>query len=108
MKTRRCSWLRWMTESAMSMTLEQFLEALEKTPRDWQLNGGMIMRCPTKDGPQCPVSSLRNRQTYQWRLAAKEVRLSARTAQRIADAADYTTTPWKQLRAKLLKATGLA
>lgn len=89
------------------MTLEQFLEKLEQTPRDWKLNGGMIMRVARNNSPQCPVSSLCNRQTYQWRLAARQLHLPAITASRIADAADYTTTPWKKLRAKLLKACGL-
>ena len=88
------------------MTLDEFLVALKKTPRDWTEQRGLITRFGRGGFPQCPISCLRNRYCTEWRGVARELGLRERTAERIVDAADHKGNP--RLRVKLLKACGLA
>jgi hypothetical protein len=97
----------------MSLTLEQFLEKLEQTPRDWYLYGSrkvLIRRMKGKNAAwsQCPVSSLFCRNAGDYRSAALDLGLSQDLAEMIAAAADGWPDHEPDLRAKLLKACGLA
>jgi len=89
------------------MTLEQFLEKLEQTPRDWGLTMVFIRRGKGEDY-QCPLAAVAGifdvSAPHDY---AKKLGLSIKLANRIIEA-DGCLTLEPELRAKLLKACGLA
>lgn len=89
------------------MTREEFLEALRKTPRDWNLvHGRLIRRVKESEECQCPITSLRNvRAGAIWKLWGT-FGLSDYDMREIIDAADDNCCD-KHLRAQLLEACGL-
>lgn len=91
------------------MTREEFLAKLRETPRDWFLDGGSIRRQGLQ-GAQCPITSLADEQTAEWREVAR--RLGIYRAGTIAGAADFPCKlafrkARQKLRAQLLEACGL-
>ncbi len=40
------------------MTQKEFISALARTPRDWQLQGERIRREPADAEPQCPITAV--------------------------------------------------
>lgn len=97
------------------MTYQEFLDELEKTPRDWVADNGTVFLgtgCPplirrnSGCSWQCPISSLVGFPTNQWRAAAEEIGLSLVDAEAIQMAADgWNTRP--DIRADLIRACGL-
>lgn len=88
------------------MTEKQFLEALSKTPRDWELR--IEGRCLRRSKSMCPISALEAEHADCWEYVAQRLGLSNHLALRIVNAADTRGKYSKKLRAKLLKACGLA
>jgi hypothetical protein len=88
------------------MTLEQFYETLEQTPREWAMDDdGMVrLRCP--DSLPCPLNIVAGN-TVLVSEAASALRLSQQNAWDIANAADATPGHDAKIRARLLKACGL-
>ena len=99
------------------MTLQQFLEALEQTPRDWMFVGDTrrIRRPPPKNpGPQdikcgtCPLTEVAGYPgTVQFMQAGRELGFDVETTQRISDAGDGYSWRDENLRVQLEIACGL-
>jgi hypothetical protein len=96
------------------MTIEQFLEVLSKTPRDWFVDShGCIRRCEICL-ECCPISSCnpsRPIDTEDWEDAAVNLNLTYADSQAIAESADgddSTVYFDPALRARLLTACGLS
>lgn len=82
------------------MTWDQFLSALEKTPRDWYISSaqmmgpfgtlpmGRIRRMKDGCGVQCPISSLRDEWIDNYRWVARAVGIDDDLRHRILNAAD--------------------
>lgn len=98
-------------------TVQEFLEALEKTPRTWRVNtgfdgtGGMIgrIRCGDGDTYQCPMSAVLGEMGI---LYGKDYGikwgLSYEDAAKIEDSADDSGFDFDpELRKQLLAACGL-
>jgi hypothetical protein len=96
------------------MTLNEFIKALEKTPRKWFINSAGNIRYPTKRRSygHCPVSKIGGITPYNLEKNRLKLGLSIKTVYRIANAADYNYTAdvngIRKLRARLLKACGLS
>jgi hypothetical protein len=91
------------------MTLEQFLAALEKTPRKWK-QVGFMLRCVNKSHYQCcPIVSVAGGDfvNSEYKKAANALGLGIRLANKIANAADAVGPYDPKLRKRLLKACGL-
>lgn len=86
------------------MTLEEFLERLRKTPRDWQVTQGLIRR---GNHWQCPITSLLDECAWRYDLIGSSIGLPHHLVRQIANAADDITGE-SELRARLLEACGLA
>jgi len=80
------------------MTIDEFIERLEKTPRDWYLVGGMIRR-KRPAGCQCPWSEV---------FHGKESTLDDRLKAAIWSAADNRPGHNDALRDRMFSACGLA
>lgn len=93
------------------MTLEQFLEKLEQTPRDWVLDAMVTQEQALsirRGFMQCPISAMRDGMGSNYPSIAKELGLDIALANDIAKAADASPEGYDpELRAKLLKACGL-
>jgi hypothetical protein len=91
------------------MTLEQFLEALEKTPRDWRHRADGRIRRRWAFTAQCPITALCNTRATQWDIAAESLGICGSLMDDIVAAADNDEDGYNfELRDKLLKACGLA
>lgn len=89
------------------MTLDEFLEALEKTPRNWELNGRLIRLGPP-GMESCPICEVHNKGlTLRYVEAGDDLGLDRLLSHEIAMAADYSHGHSPDLRARLLKACGL-
>ena len=92
------------------MTLDEFLAALEKTPRRWYLRAGGAIRCGGKTD-SCPISYFgapRQKQCGRYIQAAHRIGLREATADKIAYAADFIDPiTGAALRSRLLAACGL-
>lgn len=97
------------------MTYAEFLEALRRTPRDWQMKFGYIRRClgigeDGFDQSQCPLSSLANKRTTEWDAVASDLRMNHGLAREItlaADGYDNDSAYSRRMRGDLLDACGL-
>ena len=98
------------------MTLDEFIAALEKTPRDWQygytsrsLRYGYTSQF-LRRGPMCccPITSLAGNTCAYWRDVSVTLGLDRDLSERIAAAADDDRGHDPVLRERLLKACGLA
>jgi hypothetical protein len=98
------------------MTLDEFLEKLAQTPREWRIDHGrFIRRQVTIFGAcACPITSLVTDDdgtvvsSGRYRSAGIKLGLDDRLICRIADAADDVEGADQDLRNRLLEATGLA
>jgi len=94
----------------MSMSLEQFLQALEKTPRGGWTTEAVISGAIRRDvGSKydCPISAVCGGDAAVPIKSGTRFGLSATLCVSIVDAADRESTHDPELRAKLLKACGL-
>lgn len=94
----------------MKMSLDQFLEKLAQTPRDWVLAGSLIRCGMNVFGSECPISCLAGRKSWEYPDAARLLGISDDDARDIAYAADINSTKdthRAELRTKLLEACGL-
>lgn len=94
------------------MTLDEFFTLLEKTPRDWFLEGDESIRRidDTYDNACCPLTACDPdgpRSCGFYRSTADKVGMEFDLACQIAAAADNTNTKYEDLRARLLAACGL-
>jgi hypothetical protein len=90
------------------MTLDEFFEALQNTPRDWYLANNCIRRGPDERYKRhCPISTLMNRDAGAPFQCAEELGLSRSDAWAVIDAADGWGSFNPELRTKLMKACGL-
>lgn len=92
------------------MTIDEFIEQLEKTPRDWRLDGErLISRGFNGACPICAVATLLGKNPDSFGVSyfrvAPLIDLDGDTANAIAHAADGYGDP--DLRARLLRACGL-
>ena len=92
------------------MTLDEFIAALEKTPRDWYVESDGSIRTRTMTCPVCAVSNkvAGTRLFLLWNSAAFAMGLGYEVAFAVAHAADDDRDHDPELRARLLKACGLA
>lgn len=93
------------------MTLDQFLEKLEQTPRRWHLLSGDALRMSNEDFSgwcnACPVSSVSGLHAgLAWEVA-DAVGLCANDVIEVIRAADNQNGHDPELRQRLLKACGL-
>ncbi len=100
------------------MTINEFLEKLEKTRDGWFLEGVFIRKRGRRRGPllhysiKCPLTAVYSREkkrtlgTGKAHLAAKRLGLTPSQGDKIMDAADNTTSE-PHLRARILKVLGL-
>jgi hypothetical protein len=86
------------------MTLDEFIDALSKTPRDWALDGDAIRTLV--DGCQCPIDAVLGRGAWR-RAIVGGTSLSIKDARMIVDAADWPRR-YSELRGQLLQACGLS
>ena len=96
----------------MSMNLNQFLQRLRKTPRDWYVTSDGKIRRTHFWGPdnkyesiECPISTLDHRVSNLWIVVAKMFGIDRSLARKITIAADSNSQP--VLRRKLVRACGL-
>lgn len=93
------------------MTINEFIDKLKDTPRDWYLYDGAIRRGPrTHHGCLCPMHALAPKM-YSGASAGTSLGLSCEDADAIVMAADWRSSllTWRSqvLRARLLEACGL-
>ena len=98
----------------LEMTLEMFLEELQKTPRTWRFHGNSIRTADAEgNGKYCPLTILTGHlHTTEWRQAARELGIGLSMARDIVNAADIKYWPTSarnryELRQRLLEACGL-
>ena len=91
-----------------SLTLNQFLAELAKTPRTWRVYGEMIRSVEGYGGRLCPIQAvaalLLNHRVWYWPLGWQELGLRYTVAMRIVRASDRS---YGTLRAQIEKACGL-
>lgn len=90
------------------MTLDQFFEKLEQTPRDWYGSYSAIRRTDSNGWcGQCPVSSLGGLPIgFAWTVAI-DLGMDSADVERVIHAADNVIGCDQDIRARLLKACGL-
>ena len=90
------------------MTYAQFLAALRKTPRRWEIIGGEI-RCRIKGHTYCPITAVEGGQITLGRFdqAAINLQIARTVVETIVPAADNWTICNSRTRRDLLKACGL-
>lgn len=97
------------------MTWEEFLEALSKTPRDWQFFGnkerknirrGSVLGYCNEDS-QCPISSLLNQPSMLYLKASMDLDIGGDLRIRILQAADDAPFGPSEDRLAILQACGL-
>jgi hypothetical protein len=93
------------------VTLDEFLAALEKTPRDWIIcEDGAIRRFVNMKWQECPITSIKQRPCSEWRTIGEALGLRLLVVDAIASAADsyeHSTLGLHELRQRILKACGL-
>ena len=74
------------------MTIDEFIEKLEKTPRQWEIEDGSG---DLRLGPCCPITAVDggNFGAAEWEACGKRLRLRKITIRRIMDASDDLHTP---------------
>lgn len=89
------------------MNRTQFLAALAKTPREWRLTAGVLIRL---DETQCPITALASppESSSTASAVAERLNIDHNLCGRICAAADKAGRYSHKLRAELLKACGLA
>ena len=92
------------------MTINEFIEKLEKTPRRWRLTKRGLIRCGDSRCPIVTVAGPHYSTSYPWG-AIRHLGIGERTAQWILGASDNPVSSdsfnTKYLRVRLLKACGL-
>ena len=86
------------------MTLDHFIQELEKTPRQWHVESDGAIRL-IRD---CPLSAVAGTPACAIMAANTALELSGGTADAIASAADSDKCLNQPLRLRLLRACGLA
>jgi hypothetical protein len=89
------------------VTHEEFIAALERTPRTWQLMKDGRIRCFRNGKSMCPISSLVNRPCGKFWKAANRLHIDRLQTIRYIAAADDGPEAETELRSELLKACGL-
>lgn len=91
------------------MTLNEFMDALSKTPRKWKFTWADRFRC----GPYqlCPIEQVARSKHLPWDrgadVAGRRLGLSDEAIHQIMRAADVKLPSTRRLRARLLRACGL-
>lgn len=86
------------------VTYAEFLKALEQTPRDWWMSkGGCIRRGPRSPHCECPITALRHRSAFGYRIVGQQIGLGERDISRVSDAADDPEYCVQSVRADLVR-----
>ncbi len=88
------------------MTIDEFIEALKKTPREWFLNGDGI-RCFFERRFTCPVCRVAGNAGCAVGESGTDLDLSMKAIIELVDTADFELRKNEDLRKRMLEACGL-